>query len=105
MPSAQQHVRVSIVPGDDHYKRMSSKCGTLKNPHCSMAKSAEHRSNLQPFPGGDDVFIWVKNSQSGMLNHKKYILLNYQINGFFHSNTYFCTELEMTPKESHKISK
>ena len=35
-------------PRDDHNKWMPchSKCCTLKNPHCSMAMSAEHRSKF-----------------------------------------------------------
>ena len=42
-----------------------SRYGTLKNPHCSLVISAEHRSNLQPFTGHGDVSKWVKNSRVG----------------------------------------
>ena len=42
--NARQQLRVSRVLGDDHYKRMP--CGTLRNPHCPMAMSAEHRSKF-----------------------------------------------------------
>ena len=33
---------------DDHYKRYArvAWCGMLKNPHCLMAMSAEHRSKF-----------------------------------------------------------
>ena len=46
-----------------------SRYGTLKNPHCSLAISAEHRSNLQPFTGNGDVSKWVKNSWVGRTNN------------------------------------
>ena len=42
-----------------------SRCGTLKNPQCFLAISAEHSSNFQPFTGYDDVSKWVKNSGVG----------------------------------------
>ena len=32
-----------------------SRCGTLKNPHCSMAISFEHRSKFATFTGNGDV--------------------------------------------------
>ena len=38
----------------------------LKNPHCSVAMSAEHMSTLQSFTGNGDVSIWVKNSRVGL---------------------------------------
>ena len=39
------------------------RCGTLKNPYCSVAMRAEHRSKfLQSFTGNGDVPISVKNS-------------------------------------------
>ena len=37
-------VCVTRVLGDAHYKRIS--CGTLKNPHCSRAMRAKHRSEI-----------------------------------------------------------
>ena len=42
-----------------------SRCGMLKNTHCSMAMGAEYRSTFEPFIGNDDVSIWVKNSRVG----------------------------------------
>ena len=49
--NARQRVLVTRVRVDDQYacKQMPhchSRCGTLKNPHCSMALSAEHRSTF-----------------------------------------------------------
>ena len=43
MLNARQYMWVSRVLGDNHYKRVPSRCGTLKNPQCSMAMTAEHR--------------------------------------------------------------
>ena len=40
-----------------------SRCDMLKNPHCSMAISAEHTKSLQTFTGNGDVSLWVKNSR------------------------------------------
>ena len=40
-----------------------SRCGTLKNPHFSVAISAEHRSKYEPFTGNGDVSISVKNKK------------------------------------------
>ena len=44
---------MSRVLGDDHYKRMSRTTvgvgGGLKNPHCSMVKSAEYKSKVAVF--------------------------------------------------------
>ena len=41
-------------------------CGTAKNPHCSMAISAEHaRSKFAAVISNGDVSIWVKNSRVG----------------------------------------
>ena len=40
-------------------------CGTLKNPHCSMDMSSEHRSKFSYFSGNVDVSIWVKTSRVG----------------------------------------
>ena len=50
---------------DDHYKQMPrhSRCGTLKNPHFSVAIGAEHRSKYEPFTGNVDVSISVKDSR------------------------------------------
>ena len=45
--------------------RVHSRRGTLKNLHCSMAMSAEHRSKLHHFTGNGYVSIWVKNSRVG----------------------------------------
>ena len=57
-----------------------------EEPHCSMAMSAEHRSNLQPFTGNGDVFIWVKHSRLGRKNPKKHIIthLAYLESNFFY---------------------
>ena len=44
--------------------RVSRSC-TPKNPHCSMAMSAEHRSKFVALHGNGDVSIWVKNSRVG----------------------------------------
>ena len=35
-----------------------SRCGTLQNTHCSMAMSAEYRSNF----GNGDLSVWAKSS-------------------------------------------
>ena len=48
-----------------------SRCDTVENNHCSMAMSAEYRSNLQPFTDNGDVSIWVKNSTVGRKAEKK----------------------------------
>ena len=41
-----------------------SRCGTLKNPQCLMAISAEHRSKYVALIGNDgDVSRWVENSR------------------------------------------
>ena len=32
-----------------------SRCDMLKNPHCSVAMSAEHSHNLQPYTGNGDT--------------------------------------------------
>ena len=48
------------------------RCGTLKNPHCSMAMSISR--NLQPFTGKGDIsicMIWVKNSRLGQKTNKQ----------------------------------
>ena len=45
--------------------RVHSRRGTLKNLHCSMAMSAEHRSKLHHFTGNGDISIWMKNSWVG----------------------------------------
>ena len=43
---------------DDHNKGrpVSHRCGTLKNPHCSMVTSPEYTSNLELFISNGDVF-------------------------------------------------
>ena len=48
-----------------------SKSGKLKNPHCSMAMSAKHRSKVAT--GNGNASMWVKNSQVGR-NKQKQIL-------------------------------
>ena len=45
-----------------------SRCGTLKNPNCSMAMRAVYRSKFPPFSGYGDVSIWLKNFSSGTKN-------------------------------------
>ena len=56
-----------------------SRCGTLKNPHCSMAISAEYRSNyLQAFTSNCDVYTlektfscWTRNTKQ--INKSMYL--------------------------------
>ena len=43
----------------------NSRCGTLKNPHCSMAISMIISQNMKPFIGDGDVSNSVKNSRVG----------------------------------------
>ena len=69
LPNARHLVTVSRVLEDDHYKRTplasQSRCGTLKNPHCSMAMSAKHMSKFLALTGYGYLSIWVKNSRVG----------------------------------------
>ena len=64
-----------------------SRCGTLKIPtKCSMTKSAEQRSNLQPgFTGNGDVSKWQKKNldwdEKSQTNKKESI--HYQWNSVF----------------------
>ena len=60
-------VWMSRVLRDDEYKWMpcTSRCGKLKNPHCSMVVSAKHMSKLQPFAVNGNVSKWLKNSRVG----------------------------------------
>ena len=68
LPNARQKVRMSPVLGDDHKKTDAPchiRCGTLKNPHCSTAITAEHRSKFAA------LHQWVKNSRVGRKTQKK----------------------------------
>ena len=47
LPKARQHVWMSRVLGDDHYKRMPRvRRGTQRNSHCSVALSAEYKFKI-----------------------------------------------------------
>lgn len=47
------------------------RCGTLKNPHCSITMSGEHMSILQPLTGNGDVYIVAKNSRVGRIKPQR----------------------------------
>ena len=57
LPNARQHVWVSRVFGDDHYKRMSRVT--------VIDISADHRSNCEEFHPNGDISVWVKKSRVG----------------------------------------
>ena len=46
------------------------RCGTLKNPHCSMAMSAEHWSKFAALQGNGDISIWMKEGQTNNLHRR-----------------------------------
>ena len=68
-------ISVSVMERRRWLLHADSRCGKLKNPHCSMAISGEHKSKFAAFTSNGEVSIWVKYSQVGRNRGKinKYI--------------------------------